>query len=67
MDYVLDRTARIYDWMDYDTVADLIEVHLTGQKNCRLLIWSLLYVEEWGRCFLGAQVNETRAVGGCLH
>jgi len=59
MDYVrdrlLDRTARIYDWMDYDTVAGLIGEHLSGHRNRRLLIWSLLYVEEWSRCFLGAQ------------
>ena len=65
MDYVrdrlLDRAARIYDWMDYDTVTGLIEEHLSGQRNRRLLIWSLLYVEEWSRCFLGAHAYETRA------
>ncbi len=68
MDYVrdrlLDRTARIYDWMDYGTVAGLIGEHLSGQRNRRLLIWSLLYVEEWCRCFLGVQVRQMRTVAG---
>lgn len=67
MDYVrdrlLDRRACIYDWMDYDTVTGLIEEHLEGRRNRRLLIWSLLYVEEWSRCFLGAQVQQARAAG----
>lgn len=60
-DRLLDRAARIYDWMDYDTVADLIHEHLSGRCNRRLLIWSLLYVEEWSRCFLGTQANQARA------
>ena len=68
MDYVrdrlLDRAARIYDWMDYDSVTGLIGEHLSGQRNRRLLIWSLLYVEEWSRCFLSAQAHQPRAVAG---
>ena len=67
MDYVrdrlLDRRARIYDWMEYDTVAGLIEEHLEGRRNRRLLIWSLLYVEEWSRRFLGAQAQQARTAG----
>ena len=60
-DRLLDRTARIYDWMDYRTVSGLIQEHLSGQRNHRLLIWSLLYVEEWSRRFLGAQMLQPRA------
>ena len=60
-DRLLDRSARIYDWMDYGTVTGLIQEHLTGRRNRRLLIWSLLYVEEWSRRFLGAQAHTTRA------
>ena len=54
-DRLLSRSARIYDWMDYGTVAGLVQEHLSGRRNRRLLIWSLLYVEEWSRRFLGAQ------------
>ena len=65
MDYVrgrrLDRAARIYDWMGYGTVTGLIQEHLSGRRNRRLLIWSLLYVEEWSRRFLGAQAHGARA------
>ena len=66
MDYVrdrlLDRTARIYDWTDYDSVTGLVGEHLSGERNHCLLIWSLLYVEEWSRRFLGAQAHQARAV-----
>ena len=61
-DRLLDRAARIYDWMDYDTVTGLIQEHLSGERNRRLLIWSLLYVEEWSRCFLDAEAQQARAV-----
>ena len=56
-DRLLDRTARIYEWMDYGTVTGLVQDHLSGQRNRRLLVWSLLYVEEWCRRFLGAQAH----------
>ncbi len=60
-DRLLDSSARIYDWMDYGAVTGLIEEHLSGRRNRRLLIWSLLYVEEWCRRFLGAQAQQSRA------
>ncbi|MEO1180838.1 MAG: asparagine synthase C-terminal domain-containing protein, partial [Cyanobacteria bacterium J06636_28] len=49
---LLSRNAAIYTLMDRKTVEDLIQEHLTGQQNRRLLIWSLLNLEE----FLGAYV-----------
>jgi asparagine synthase (glutamine-hydrolysing) len=55
LDYVrellFDRKARIYDILDYKTATGLVEDHLTGKENRRLLIWSLLYLEEWLRSF----------------
>ena len=65
-DRLLDRSARIYDWMDYGTVTGLIQEHLSGRRNRRLLIWSLLYVEEWSRRFLGAQVHQPRAAANAV-
>ncbi len=38
---------RIYDVLDRSTVSQLIEEHLDGKQNRRLLIWSLLNVEAW--------------------
>ena len=44
---LLDSNAAIYEFMDKKTVAALIQEHMSGQKNRRLLIWSLLNVETW--------------------
>jgi asparagine synthase (glutamine-hydrolysing) len=44
---LLNKRARVYDLLDYATVASLIEDHLQGRQNRRLFIWSLLYLEEW--------------------
>lgn len=56
IDYVrralLDRDAAIYDYLDRATVQELIDEHLSGRANHRLLIWSLLSVEQWCRTFL---------------
>ena len=58
IDYVrrrlLDSDARIYEYLDRDAVRVLIDDHLSGRANRRLLIWSLLSVEEWCRTFLPA-------------
>jgi asparagine synthase (glutamine-hydrolysing) len=58
IDYVrrrlLNGDARIYDYLDRDAVRVLIDDHLSGRENRRLLIWSLLSVEEWCRTFLPA-------------
>ncbi len=44
---LLNGNARIYDVLDRQTVASLIEQHLCGEQNRRLLIWSLLNVETF--------------------
>ena len=63
-DRLLDRSARIYEWMDYGTVTGLIQEHLAGCRNRRLLIWSLLYVEEWCRRFFGGtETQQTQSAG----
>jgi asparagine synthase (glutamine-hydrolysing) len=50
IDYVrrrlLDPRARIYDVVDRETVHGLINDHLEGRENRRLLIWSLLNLEQ---------------------
>jgi len=44
---VFDKKARIYDYLDADAVQKLVGEHLSGKQNRRLLIWSLLNVEEY--------------------
>ncbi|AOG12611.1 MULTISPECIES: asparagine synthase (glutamine-hydrolyzing) [unclassified Agrobacterium] len=44
---LLDPKARIYDLFDRDAVLSLVNEHMRGEQNRRLLIWSLLNVEAW--------------------
>ena len=47
-----DEQARIYEFLDRAAVQRLVDEHLQGQRNRRLLIWSLLNVEWWLRSYL---------------
>lgn len=49
---ILNPNARIYDYLDRKEVAALVEEHLSGRANRRLLIWSLLNTEAWLDQFL---------------
>lgn len=44
---LLDSASPIYSILDYKAVTPLINQHLSGSQNRRLLIWSLLNVEAW--------------------
>ena len=44
---LLNGNARIYDVLDRKVVTTLVQEHLHGEQNRRLLIWSLLNVETW--------------------
>jgi asparagine synthase (glutamine-hydrolysing) len=44
---LLNGNARIYEVLDRQSVVTLVEEHLRGEQNRRLLIWSLLNVETW--------------------
>ena len=44
---LLNKNAKIYDLLDMDSVQSLLNEHLTGKENRRLLIWSLLNTESW--------------------
>jgi asparagine synthase (glutamine-hydrolysing) len=56
IDYVRETLCRpdaeIYNVMDHALVNELIEDHLSGRINRRLLIWSLLSFETWCQIFL---------------
>lgn len=51
IDYVrrklLNPNSRIYEYLDYGSVSSIIAQHFSGLSNKRLLIWSLLSVDEW--------------------
>jgi asparagine synthase (glutamine-hydrolysing) len=44
--------SRIYEFLDRDAVQSLIDDHFDGKQNRRLLIWSLLSLENWCEKFL---------------
>jgi asparagine synthase (glutamine-hydrolysing) len=44
---LLEGNSNIYDFLDKSTVEMLVQEHLNGTENRRLLIWSLLNVEQW--------------------
>ena len=41
------KKAKIYEFLDINTTHNLINEHLEGKQNRRLLIWSLLNIEIW--------------------
>lgn len=44
--------AKIYQFLARDEVLELVNQHIDGKQNRRLLIWSLLNVEQWCEEFL---------------
>jgi asparagine synthase (glutamine-hydrolysing) len=44
---LLNSNARIYEFLDRGSVLELVQQHLDGRENRRLLIWSLLNAEAW--------------------
>jgi asparagine synthase (glutamine-hydrolysing) len=44
---LMGKDARIFEFLDRNSIQQLIGNHLEGRANCRLLIWSLLNLEEW--------------------
>ena len=44
---LMSRDAKIYEMLDRKTVHGLINEHLSGQSNRRLLVWSLLNLEAY--------------------
>ena len=51
IDFVHNKLANkdciLYNFLDYTTVNDLVDQHISGQKNKRLLIWSFLNTEVY--------------------
>jgi asparagine synthase (glutamine-hydrolysing) len=62
LDYVRrvvdDSKSRMYAFLEPKTVQRLVEEHLAGKENRRLLVWSLLNFEQWCRTFLDGERPE---------
>ena len=43
---ILQKNCKIYDFFDFKSINRLVNSHLDGKKNRRLLIWSLLNFES---------------------
>lgn len=50
--FLLQKDARIYDYIQPDYVREKIKEHEAGKANHRLFIWSVLSFEWWCRRFL---------------
>ena len=50
---IWNADSAIYELLQPATVQQLVSEHLSGAENRRLLLWSLLNLEEWCRMFLG--------------
>jgi asparagine synthase (glutamine-hydrolysing) len=53
-----DPSSRMYAYLDPATVRRLVDEHLSGRENRRLLLWSLLNFEQWCRVFLDGERPE---------
>ena len=57
-----NSNAHIYDFFDRKAIQGMVDQHLNGQKNLRLLIWSLLNIEQWCRTFLHGERPQPAAL-----
>jgi asparagine synthase (glutamine-hydrolysing) len=57
-----NRKALIYEFLQPSYVEQVLDEHVSGAVNHRLLIWSLLCLEWWCRCFLAGEIPQGRAV-----
>ena len=46
-DKLFNNNAKIYNLVDKKTIRNLLQEHLDGKQNRRLLVWSLLYLETF--------------------
>lgn len=44
---LFNKNARIFNYLDQKATLKLVLEHLEGRQNRRLLIWSLLNIENW--------------------
>ena len=45
------NNSRIFEYLDRTIIKSLVNEHLQGEKNRRLLIWSLIYFDQFLNSF----------------
>jgi asparagine synthase (glutamine-hydrolysing) len=59
IDYVkrtlYNPNANINEYINPELLKNMVDKHLKGKENRRLLIWSLLSLEKWCESFLAAK------------
>src|SRR3984957_8440614 len=63
---LLRSDAHLYDFLARVIVWELVGDHLSGRHNRRLLIWSLLSVENWFERFLHGTAADTPVSASAL-
>lgn len=49
---ITDKSARLTTLFDQETMTGLLDQHLEGRKNRRLLIWSMINLEQWMKAYI---------------
>lgn len=66
IDYVrrtlMGKDARLFSYLDRNATQELVRQHLDGERNRRLLIWSLLTLEQWLAVFASGEGVPDRVV-----
>ena len=66
---LLGSNVKLYEYLDRGSIAEILGTHFEGKENRRLLIWSLLNVEEWmnsmNLVFIGASKFGLRCLEVC--
>ena len=44
---LFNKNAYIYDLLDRSFIQNLVNQHISGEQNRRLLVWSLINIEEY--------------------
>jgi asparagine synthase (glutamine-hydrolysing) len=64
---LLEGDCLLYEFLDADTVRALVQEHISGVENRRLLVWALVYLEQWCHTFLaGGGATPARPQTGTL-